>query len=239
MHTYKTFAAIAALSLGAAAAHAATATVYSNTNTFSGNFFDPGPGGDVGFANRTAEIGDEINLGPGPRFAESFRFEFYGNNFSGLNETIQLRFYQNDGTDIGGARLPATIFYDSGIIPIVEPTDPSNRGSLLFDLTFTTIPLPERFTWSIQFDGINFGTESVGMPFYTPGVGTIGFSEDDIWYRTNGVWQLRGDGPTGTNYFNFGAQLVATTVPEPSTYMLAIIGGLCGLALIHRRSRKT
>jgi hypothetical protein len=222
------FAAAAAFSLGTVGAHAASQTVYSNTNTYSGTFLSPGANGE---GLHTSEIGDEINLVAGPRYAESFRFEYYGVGFTGGDERFRIRFYNNTPS------LPTTVFYDSDWQSLAEPSV-TGRASYQFDLTYAPIALPDRFTWSIQFDGIGAG-ETVGVPLYNPA--TVGFSEDDYWFRTgteltpSSAWQLRGTNPTA---FNFGAQLVATTVPEPSTYMLAIVGGLCGLALVHRRSRK-
>jgi hypothetical protein len=221
MHSNKILASIAAITLAAAASQAATSIVYSNATTYSGIILNPG----------LAEVGDEIILGPGPRFGESFRFEYYGLNFDG-NEQVQLRFYNNDGTDLGNnTYLPNSVFYDSGVNSLPTPTDPSNRNTLQYDLTFTAITLPERFTFSVSFSGIE-GDDQVGLPLYNPP--TVGISENDYWFN-NSPWELRGTNGVG---INFGASLVATSVPEPSTYVLAIIGGLCGLALINRRKRR-
>ena len=90
MQPNKTLAAVAAISLSAFAAQAASSIVYSNATSYSGFILNPG----------LSEVGDEIILGAGPRYAESFRFEYYGNNFSG-NEQFRLRFYKNDGTFLG------------------------------------------------------------------------------------------------------------------------------------------
>ena len=163
MRTYKTLLALVALSVGTFAAQAASSIVYSNATSYSGTFLNPG-------AN---EIGDEIILGAGPRFAESFRFEYFGANFhsGGLtNEQFRLRFYENNGTFIGNNTfLPNSVFYDSGVLGLADPTevDPSGRATYQFDLTFAPIVLPDRFTWSIQFFGID-GGESAGPPLYSP-----------------------------------------------------------------------
>jgi hypothetical protein len=229
MRINKTLLAIAAVSVGTLATQAASSIVYSNATFYSGTYLNPG-------AN---EIGDEIILAPGPRFAESFRFEYFGGNFhSGgvTNEQFRLRFYENDGTFIGNNTfLPNSVFYDSGVQALADPTevDPSGRATYQFDLTYAPIFLPDRFTWSIQFFGID-GGESAGPTLYSPP--TVGMSENDYWFNTGTTWELRG---TNGIAFNFGSALVATTVPEPSTCVLAIIGGLCGLALVGRRARKT
>jgi len=224
MQPNKTLATLAVISLGAFATHAASSIVYSNATTYTGTILNPG----------LNEVGDEIVLGSGPsnpRYAESFRFEYYGNNFSG-NEKFELRFYQNDGDFLGNNTYkPASVFYDSTLLDLPTPTDPSGRATLQFDLTYTAIGLPDRFTWSIQFSGIDAG-ETAGVSLYNPA--TVGFSENDYWFNNAGTWELR-----GTNVpINFGASLTATSVPEPSAYMLAILGGICGLALINRRRNK-
>jgi hypothetical protein len=229
MRTNKTLLALAAFSVGTLATQAASSIVYSNATSYSGTFLNPG-------AN---QIGDEIILGAGPRFAESFRFEYYGANFhtGGVtNEQFRLRFYQNDGAFIGNNTYePNSVFYDSGVLNLADPSevDPSNRATYQFDLTYAPIVLPDRFTWSIQFFGID-GGETAGVPLYSNP--TVGLSENDFWFNTGSAWELRG---TNGIAFNFGSVLVATTVPEPSTYVLAIMGGLCGLALVSRRPRKS
>lgn len=222
MQPNKTLVTLAALSLGAVAVHAASSIVYSNATAYSGFYLNPG----------LSEVGDEIILGAGPRYAETFRFEYYGNNFSG-NEQFQLRFYQNDGVFLGNnTYLPNTLFYDSGVLTLDAPTDPSGRNTYQFDLTFAAIPLPEDFTWSVQFSGITSG-ETAGLSIYNPP--NVGISENDYWFNTGTTWELRGTNGVG---LNFGASLVATSVPEPSTCVLVILGGLCGLGLIKRRNRK-
>ncbi len=224
MQTNKTtLAVLAALSLSALAAHAASSIVYSNATTYTGRELNPG----------LSEVGDEIILAPGPRFGVSFRFEYYGSNFSG-NETVQLRFRRNDGAFAPGSttfRVPNSILYDSAVQTLPTPIDPSRRNTLLFDISTANSLLPERFTWTAQFTGIGAG-ETAGLSIYNPP--TVGMSENDYWFNNAGAWELR-----GTNVaINFGAALIASTVPEPSTYMLAIVGGLCGLTLVSRRARK-
>ena len=218
MQPNKSLATFAALSLAAVAAHGASSIVYSNATSYTGTYLNPG----------TNQVGDEIMLGAGDRFGESFRFEYYGLNLDG-DETVTLRFYANDGAFLGNNTYePSSVFYDSLVQTLPVPVDVSGRNTLQYDLGF--VALPERFTFAITFGGVS-GDDIAGISLYNPA--NIGFSESDYWFDTGAAWQLR-----GTNVaINFGAALVATSVPEPSTYALAIIGGLCGLALINRRKR--
>ncbi len=218
MQTNKPLATFVALSFAAVAAHGATSIVYNNSTSYTDTILNPG----------LNQVGDEINLGAGPRFGQTFRFEYYGLNFDG-DETVQLRFYNNDGAPLGNNTFkPNSVFFDSLVQTLPAPTDPSGRNTLQYDLFF--VALPERFTFSVAFGGIS-GNDVAGLPLYNPP--TVGFSENDYWFNTGSDWQLR-----GTNVpINFGALLVATSVPEPSTYALVIVGGLCGLALVNRRKR--
>ena len=205
------------------AAHAASSIVYSNATSYSGFILNPG----------LNEVGDEIILAAGPRFGETFRFEYYGNNFS-LNETFRLRFYKNDGAPLGNNTfLPNSVFYDSGTQILLPPTDPSGRNTYLLDITSATSLLPNDFTWTVLFGGIEAG-ETAGLSIYNPP--TVGMSENDYWFKNGANWELRG---TNGVALNFGSALVASSVPEPSTYMLTILGGLCGLTLVNRRVRKS
>ena len=219
MQSNRTLATFGAITLWGSAALAQT-LVYNNGVNYSGIYLNPG-------AN---EVGDEIILGPGPRQITSFQWEYFGSGFSG-DEQFRIRFYRNDGTDIGGGTLlPNSVFYDSGLQTLLPPVDPSGRNTYLFDLRSTSIILPERFTWSVQFSGVS-GAEAAGPTIYDPP--TVGNNFDDYWFNNAGAWQLRGSNGVP---ISFGAQV---GVPEPSTYALAILGGICGFALVvRRRSRQ-
>ena len=222
MQPNKKLLAIAALLIGASALHAAT--VYNNGVNFSGTYFNPG-------AN---EVGDEIILAGTARVATTFQWEYFGSNFLGVN-TFRVRFYLNDGAGLGNNTfLPNSVFYDSGVQTLLAPIDPSDpRNTFLLDistLSTTNGLLPDRFTWSVQYGGIG-PDETAGVSLYNPP--TVGISENDFWFNNGATWELRTNNIPGTA-INFGA-LLSANVPEPSTYVLAILGGLCGFALVSRR----
>jgi hypothetical protein len=221
MQPKKTFALLGAI-VATGSAVSAQSMVYNNGVNYSGFYLNPG-------AN---EVGDEIILAAGPRMASTFQFEYFASYpvVHVVNETFRIRFYANDGADLGGpfnTHLPNTVLYDSGSQILAPPIDPSGRATYLFDLTLANIVLPDRFTWSVQFSGLDAG-ETIGVSIYDPP--TVGNNFDDYWYNTGATWELRA---TNGIPINFGAQI--TAVPEPSTYVLAILGGICGLALLNRQ----
>ena len=178
------------------------------------------------------EVGDEIVLAGADRLLAAFDFQYYGISFSG-NEKAQVRFYYNDGdvfNDDPAARKPLTAFFDSGLFDVA-----ATAGSTLnFSIGDGTLPsgvlLPESFTVSVQFSGIEAG-ESAGVDLYDPP--TVGASLPDYWYNDPvGGWQTR----TNSTYpMNFGARIQA--VPEPSTWTLFILGGLAGCIRFCRKAR--
>jgi len=222
MQSRRLLATLAAIILWGCAVHAQT-LVYNNGVSYSGIYLNPG----------LNEVADEIILGAGPRQPISFQFEYFGSGFSG-DEQYQIRFYLNDGAFLGGpfnTFEPGTVFYNSGLQPLAAPVDASGRATYLIDLSYTNIVMPDRFTWSVQFSGIT-GAEAAGPTIYNPPA--VGNSFDDYWFNNAGAWQLRASNGVP---INFGAQI--GVVPEPSTYALAILGGLCGFALVVRkRSRR-
>ena len=188
--------------------------VYDNSSTDLLTRFNPG----------VNEVGDEIALGGSGRTVTNFIFQYYGLNFSG-NEQARVRFYLNDGaSSSSGPRVPSTVLYDSGLFAI----GPTSRATLIFsDLSVT---VPDSFTWSVQFGGIEAG-ESAGVDLYSPP--TVGQNYNDYWDNTGSGWQLRNFSGVP---INFGARIEA--VPEPSTTLLGLSGGLVGLIWARRLRRK-
>ena len=199
--------------------------VYANTNNDLTARFNPG----------LIEVGDEIVLAGGARTVTDFNFEYWGLNFSG-NEFARIRFYANDGAaSPAGPLLPNSLLFDSGfffILPTPRAVLDFNSAALTSgNVLNLTGPVPNSFTWSVQFSGITAG-ESAGLDLYNPP--TIGGNYDDYW-DNNGGWQYRFRGTNATP-ISFGASVSA--VPEPAILGLGLLGGLAVLLVRNRFQRR-
>ena len=199
--------------------------VYANSTNDLNARFDPG----------LVEVGDEIVLAGGARTMTDFNFQYWGLNFSG-NEFARVRFYANDGAaSPAGPLMPNSLLFDSGfffILPTPRAVLDFNSAALSSgNVVDLTVPIPNSFTWSVQFSGITAG-EAAGVDLYNPP--TIGGNYDDYW-DNNGGWQYR---YRGTNAFpiSFGARV--TAVPEPSVLALGLLGGLAVLIVRSRFQRR-
>jgi hypothetical protein len=210
------FACATALIIGQAAK--ADTIVYQNTNTTSTHRFNPG----------TVEVGDEINLGPGPRLLTTFEFEYWTQNFTFGSQTMKFTLYNNNGSpDINGFATPGTQIYSETFA--LNPSFWTYKGNMIFDLTSQNIILPNTFTWAVQFSGLQAG-ESAGVDL-TDTAPTIGSGHTDYW-DNNGGWTMKTN--TDGSAINFAAQI--STVPEPSAVAFAALGVLSLLAFGLRRS---
>jgi hypothetical protein len=179
------------------------------------------------------EIGDQVTLAGSDRMLSLFSLEFFATGLSG-GETARVRLYANNGAlwnSTPGINVPGSMLYDSGAFPILASTP---RSTMEFSIAggqiTNTVVLPESFTLSIQFSGIA-GAESAGVDLYNP-PGT-GSSFNDYWLYDGASWDLKTNaGPV----LNFAAHIEA--VPEPSVWTLCIVGGVCGLFLMRRRSSR-
>jgi hypothetical protein len=172
------------------------------------------------------EIGDQIILGGTDRNLTQFRFQFYTSAaLGGATEQARVRFYNNPTE----SSAPTTVLFDSGWFDVGAPQ--SSGATFTFNdfVTGATVPLttavPNMFTWSVQFQGIDAGEEA-GLSIFGPP--TVGNAYPDYWENNGGTWTLKtlSGIPTGVD---FGAQF--TAVPEPSTVTLGLLGlvGLVGL----------
>lgn len=193
--------------------------VYNNSTNDLGIRFNIG----------TAEVGDEIVLAGTYRLITNFVFQYWGENFSG-NETARVRFYANDGTNAPAGTnifVPNTLLYDSGTFSVGA----TPRSTLIFDQSTLNggVLVPDSFTWSVQFFGVESG-ESAGVDLYSPP--TVGGNYLEFWENAGSFdWQYRSIIFNGTNVpANFGA-FIEATVPEPSALSIAMLAFAFGLSL--------
>lgn len=191
---------------------AQAATIYQNGTTDAGVRFNPG----------ILEVGDEVNFAGTERLLTQFSFEYYGLTDGGTFANVQarVRFYNNNGDLVSGYAAPGTMFYDSQWFNV--STTP--RSTLIFTPGQDNLPvglvLPDKMTWTVQFQNLGFGDEA-GLDVYDPVA--IGSSQDDYWQKEGGIWTLK---VNSAGNMNFGAQFDAIVVPEPTAFALFALGML-------------
>lgn len=211
-------------------ASAQSEVVFDNT----ANLINITPGYSFG-----REYGDELALAGTARTVTGFDFAYYGN--FGLNEaSYTIRFYANNGTDAfpgaPTALRPNQVLWDSGIQPLVN-------GKNAVSLTVPDVVVPDHFTWSITFNGLD-GTPGKQAALLLADPATVGAvlpgngnlpdvvgSYDDFWKKDDPAddnsWTLYNFGfgpndPKGTFY----AKVTAT--PEPGVWALGTLGVALG-----------
>jgi hypothetical protein len=188
-------------------------------NTASQNYL----GQDITSAT---EFGDQINLSSATasRLLTNFRFDYYLAPTASGNESLTFKLYANDGVN-GAPQTELT----AGKTWSVSLAPGYNNVSFGFDQTGPfSVNLPETFTWSVLFAGVD-GQEHAGLLMFDPP--TIGSSFNDFWERQpDGSWktmQVLGAA------VNFSAQISA--VPELGTLQYGLMGGLVWIGLAIRR----
>jgi len=228
---------ISALMIGVSAS---AATIYDNSVNDRNLRFGP-----------TTQFGDEIVLGgpPTARFLTNFSFEFWALNGGTLDPngfspaaSARIRFYLNDGAvgqpTFNGYATPGTVFYDSGTFLLETPTDRSTfifTAGLDFPVGGLYMPVVNNtMTWTVQFSGLDVN-DTAGLDVYSPPA--VGSSFADYWEFSGGSWALKTNSIGGVPVnMSFAARFEAT-VPEPSTVVFGVMGGL-GLLVFGRRFTK-
>jgi len=183
--------------------------------------FDPGP----------LEVGNEIVLAASARYASLFSFEFWGFGPGGGTDAFEgdvqarVRFYRNDGPPASGYASPGTVIFDSGAFPI--PATPAGRATLIFDefqveaVVPLTTPLPDSFTWTVQFSGMTTN-DSAGVDLYAPPV--TGNTYGDYWEHETNRWALK----TNSLPMEFASRLYAVSRGVTVTVQSTVTNATCG-----------
>jgi type 1 fimbria pilin len=198
------------------------------------------------FNTELFEVGDEIVLDGTARIVTNFNFQYWGVGWNG-DEELRVRFYANDGAaaPAGPTILkPLSVLFDTGWFNLASyGYGATDRAVMPFDyagltsgnLVNLTGPVPDSFTWTVQFRNVDSGSgESAGVDLYDPP--TVGSNYKEFWQYNPDTsdWEYRGT--AGSTNINFAARLEAT--PEPSTIMLGLLAGAGALLLRNRRSRR-
>lgn len=233
-------AALAALGL-ASASYAQTLVGYSNVTTFSGSGFPNGGATNQAGNTITRLVADDIQTIAAAFGRTTTQFTFSIANFNSVAVTARprVRFYDNNGT--GGG--PGTILAGFSFNPISFAVGVQNFNAA----AAFTIPLDGSFWAGITFDDNTGATGITPAQLDLLGQGiwnapTIGSSADTIFITTAAGSFLANNPAGGQNNFggapvaNFGWAFVVS-VPEPSTYALFALGGICclGAAYWYRR----
>jgi len=195
------------------------------------------------------EFGDEITLAGTARVVTSFAFEYFGDIApgTGANANAVIRFYANDGglhTPSSGpaATMPGSLLWESAPFQV--------SGLSTFNEVTLAVPnivVPDKLTWTIQFNGLSgVNGSQAGLTIADPvtigavlptsnGTFLIG-SFSDYWGKTDPAksdsWALFVIPP---NRANFATRINA--VPEPETVALASVAGLFLWLTLRRNGR--
>jgi hypothetical protein len=189
------------------------ATVYDNSKNYRGTYY-----------SSTNEFGDQISLdtsaaNKNQRLLTNFKFDYYLTTNANHNESLTFKLYANDGA---GGSLGTELTAGQQISMAL------NTGYNTVSMDFSTsgpfaVSLPDSFTWTVVFSGVDPATEKAGLLIYDPP--TVGTSYADLWEKTGATWSTK----LIPGYAaNFGA--VVTAVPELSTWQYAMLGGLVWLS---------
>jgi hypothetical protein len=183
------------------------------------------------YGTNGVEFGDEVTLAPDTtdRLVNDFKFEYYLSGNANGNEQLQLVLHANDGPlvsrTVNGTTItaasPGTVLYTSPFLQLSTGFQTAEASQ------FETL-VPDTFTWTVTFTGIDAG-EIAGLRIYDPP--TIGSSFADFWQKSNGTWNTYLlDVPA-----NFAARVSA--VPEPTTIAYALLAGLTCIGYLGYKRR--
>lgn len=171
----------------------------------------------IGFyapANKSLEYGDEIELDGTSRLLSSIKLEYFSSESAG-SVIVRVRELKGDPVGAPNTRKPSDILYQSPSISFVNHL---NTIYIQDEDIPDGIVLDDKVLVSFQLSGL-VADQQVGVLLRNPP--THGQSADDIWLSNGaGDWALS---TIPGSSANFAIEVVA--VPEPSSFLLAILGG--------------
>lgn len=186
---------------------------------------------DRTFAAGNAWFGDEVFFGGTARTITEFAFEVWAENIAADASPAhaQLFLMRRDGPENAE---PGSVLFQTDPF-LIDPADvAAGNGFVTYTIDQLALDWPDQnLIWTVQFTGLD-GNENAGLTLYDPP--SVGSSFSDFWRKdaTAGAgWQLFSDPDVAVN---FGARI--TAVPEPSTLVYALLGGLTLLGLRRFRS---
>ena len=204
--------------------NAMSQNLYDDTASYTGANFN------FGTSAGTASAGNEVVLsGSSANTVNDFQVQI---DFTGTGTptgTVDVGFYLNNGAPFNGYATPGTQLWDAGATALTSFT--TGGGEKLDYAIPGGVVVPQDFTYVVTFSGLT-ATEVGGLSIY--GNTTTGLNYNDAWVNTAGSWSLEAAG-SGQPAPQFGATMTGTTVPEPSTIALGVMGAC---AFIARRFKK-
>jgi hypothetical protein len=202
------------------------ATLYSDSTVDTGV--------SLNFTNGMT-MGNQIHLASGANVT-SFSYEIYSPDAT-FTGSVQMEafLYANDGAAFNGYLSPSTSLYDSGLFSLLTPVQSVGGDVETLNFTLSTsVPVGSDFTLAIEVTGLA-GGDTVGMELFNPA--TVGENYGDYWLDNGGSWQLL----TNSVPPDFGAQVIGTATPEPSTVCLGVVGAalLTGFTWLRRRQNQS
>jgi hypothetical protein len=187
------------------------------------------------------EVGYQLNLSSSytPAPLSSFSFELYISTLANSSgATMQVSLYDNTGALSSGVPSPANSILDNtfNLYNAWSP-NPTNALTVRYtDLAQYSIQLPSTFTLAVKVTGLG-GSDEVGLALYD--TTTVGTYYADYWKNSGSSWTLN-QLKDGNGNVVVGSVGAVFTVPEPSTWALASLGGTMFLiVLIRRRTQST
>jgi hypothetical protein len=211
----------------------ADSIIYDTSETYNTNIFS---------INNGEQLGNEITLSPKTWSMTGFNIEYYSTNILQPAQVgVDLRFYNNNGKVVNGIATPGTEFYDSGwdygLTAGPQGDTIFYQFSDLYQNALLNLPagflLPGTFTFTVTFTNLN-AENTISLPLANSPTNQTATSYGTYWVNTDGQWSLL----TNSVPANLVAQIIGTTVPEPTTAFLGALGSLFLFAagrLVRRR----